>query len=354
MRIMVQNSRVKRNGQKLLPPAQRSRYSSRMRFRFFACTIVMFGVQAAKASFELMYIPSVNDDKIYRFDPVNQVSLGAINSLNPHSVHYNGGQHGMVSAAGIGNQRYDMYTGINQTFLNSAFITSIGADGTTLFGMSGTTATSFNLLGTGTVGSVTLSTTFSMFSGYRLSNGNMVGVGTDGTFVRALMFSPTGAFLDIAGAGVSATVAQASNSILSTMSNGTVVFRSVFRDTAGTVRIYSAALSSGQTSFGASTTASFNSLTYNSTSVASLAVAHDGYYLVGSDASTVTSTRFTQMNNGSLAGTTIAAYTAAIDSRTTGTPFSVGMVVAPEPASFAVLGLGLVPLLKRRKITPSP
>lgn len=353
MRIMVQNALLKRMGQKLLPPAQRTRYSNPMRFRVFACAVVIAGVQLAQASFELMYIPSVNDDKIYRFDPANQVSLGSINSLSPTSVLYRGGQFGAVTGAG-GNHRYDMYSGINQTFLNSSNFSSIGEDGTTLFGMSGTNAFSSNLLGSGTVGSTALSTTFNMFSGVRLSNGNMVGLASDGTSIRPLMFSSVGAVISSLSVHNGITLAQGSNSILTTTNSGQVVFHSIYRDTTGTLRMFHVGLNSAQNAFTSSAVTSINSLTYNSTSVASLAVAHNGYYVVGSDASSVTSTRITQFNNFGIVGTTIAAYTAPIDSRTTGTIFSVGMVIAPEPASFAVLGLGLVPFFKRRKKTSSP
>lgn len=319
-----------------------------MKCRVIAGLVVATLAPNAMCSFELMYIPSPNTDRVYRYDPIARVMLGGIDIPSPTAVFHRSGTHGLVRGGSF-NYRVDLANGINENSVNTTNFNSITDDGANVFNMSGATAFSMGALG-GSVGSTALATTRSMFSGYRLSNGNMVGFADDVTGVRALLFSSAGALLDDNLVMVT-TRSASSGMVVTTTNTGARIARVVVRDSTGAQNILSISLNSLLNSFVTTSVTAVNSFTMASTSVMSLAVAHNGFYAVGADGSSpTTTTRILHFNNSNFGGQTLG-WTVAIDSRTTSNNFTVANVVAPEPASMAALGLGVIALLRRRKMT---
>jgi hypothetical protein len=78
-------------------------------------------------------------------------------------------------------------------------------------------------------------------------------------------------------------------------------------------------------------------------SIDTTAASHNGYYQIGQDASDSSLIRITERD---LLGYTMNTVTL---SGVNGGVQNVATVLAPEPSSMAILGLGLAALLKRRK-----
>lgn len=321
-----------------------------MRSFLLAGLVVTFGAKSAMASFELMYLPSITDGAVYRYDPVNRVRMGQINNINaPVNVFYTGGALGLVDSNTTGNHLFDFNTGINEGFVNSSQFSSISVDGTTVSHASGSTFISMATTG-GSVGSTALSTTTSQFSGARLSNGNLFTLSNDTSGVRGSLFSSSGALIHTIVGLASLTRTVNSNIVLDTTSNGTQVARVFLRDTAGTMRVLAFSLGTTGTTITGSSNFVVGSLTYASTSTLSLSRAHGGYYLVGADASSPTSaTRFTLYNNNGVLGSVQSSWIESMNTHNTALIYGVSNVVAPEPGPMLALGVGVATLLRRKR-----
>ena len=320
-----------------------------MNCRVLAGLAVATLAPTAMCSFELMYIPSPNTDRVYRYDPIARVMLGGIDIPSPTGVFHRSGTHGLVRGGSF-NYRVDLANGINENTVNTTNFNSITDDGANVFNMNGATAFSMATLG-GSVGSTGLATTRSMFSGYRLSNGNMVGFADDATGVRALLFTSAGALLDD-NLVLAITRSASSGMVVTTTNTGTRIARVVVRDSSGSQNILSISLNSLLNSFVTTSVTAVNSFTMASTSVMSLAVAHNGFYAIGADGSSpTTTTRILHFNNSNFGGQTLG-WTVGIDSRTISNNFTVANVVAPEPSTMFALGLGVAALLNRRRQKP--
>ena len=205
-----------------------------MNCRVLAGLAVATLAPTAMCSFELMYIPSPNTDRVYRYDPIARVMLGGIDIPSPTGVFHRSGTHGLVRGGSF-NYRVDLANGINENTVNTTNFNSITDDGANVFNMNGATAFSMATLG-GSVGSTGLATTRSMFSGYRLSNGNMVGFADDATGVRALLFTSAGALLDD-NLVLAITRSASSGMVVTTTNTGTRIARVVVRDSSGSQNI---------------------------------------------------------------------------------------------------------------------
>lgn len=297
----------------------------------------------AEASFDLMYIPSASTNKVLRYDPVNRISLGSMAVNAPSSVNYRGGQYGRMTT-GAGTYAYDMISGANAGY-SPINITSVSDSGSEFYSVGASYSYHYSALGA-LIGGGNLGT-YSVFTGTRLSNGNTVAFQISGSTINALMFNSAGVFVNSTNLNSSIAAIQMSTVIRTVDRFGVTWVRTVARDSAGNSRLVSVALSSGQ---GSVAGGSLSPVSQFSTSHAiSIANAHSGFYLIGSDStSPTTTTRFTAYDNDG-AGVNYDTWTEAFDTRNVSNNYSVGIVLAPEPSVTATLALGLGALLARKR-----
>ncbi len=301
----------------------------------------------ANASFDLMLLPDTTTGGIVRYDPVNRVRLGTFaQSVESgwHSVNLSS-TSSQVYLTGSHTSQYNYSTGlpVNSTTF-PAGITSSNIGGTAFTESFGATAYRYNssMGSTGNFGVNVITQLSSVPMGNnRVGILGLNAVGdlvidvhniTNSTFVTSLIRSAASYNADSASA----------LTVISDNGDGASLFLT-FRS-AG-VHILS------QLTVNLSTSLTSN-LNYFS-NISGFAVgakqcivrSHDGVYIVGRDATTPTLTRITAVNNARFITSNYTTSDVSVPtSRWVG-----ANVVAPEPGSMAVLGLGLLGLVKRRK-----
>ena len=93
-------------------------------------------------------------------------------------------------------------------------------------------------------------------------------------------------------------------------------------------------------------TASTSSLFFNTGATPTIVPSHDGYYLVGEATNAAQTGVVRYISNFSTAIPVASTTLTDIDCPSA---LTVGMVVAPEPGTMAVLALGLLPVLRKRR-----
>lgn len=315
-----------------------------LRNGILSCLAALAVAPAWGSSFDLLYLPNNVNNKVTRFDPANQVNLGSFGFFNASSVRY----------VGIGNNnRAYVTTGGGTTIMNAATGAVVGgrtfpADKISVSPSGNRVIEGFastiirydsNLADAGQVGQpMTLNSVLS------LTDTISIGFGVNGSGnLRAQVFNglSLASTTDTLTTGISGTLIGSSQVSVS----GSIARWGLSYMSGSTRRLIRG---STNTTTGTTFFADFNmpgGLEYSPTAALLTVPAHQGYWVIGDDASSATLTRMSYFAED---GQRLFSYTtSAIDVPTVG--WGGHIVLAPEPGTMAALGAGVLALLRRKR-----
>lgn len=306
---------------------------------------VAIGAVTVHASFELMYLPQPAVGRVLRYDPTVRATLGSFGVPGVTQVLYRSGQYGYVKTP-AGPYRYDFFGGYAAGYVSTA-ATSINASGTDVFRVTGSVFAAGRNLVTLTETSITLGASAERY--LPLQNGLSQSWFRSGTSLITSIHNASGTLLSTVTSSISVAADYLGVPISIVNRQGAVTSVIPFRKSGDTnwSIMRSVVSSDGAHS---SSSALLGASSFDISQAIAVAPAHFGYYVVGADTTTPSSTRFAQFDNDST-GVQYDTWTESFDIRATvssSTPFSVGMTVAPEPASILALALGGLVLARRR------
>ena len=312
------------------------------------------------ASFDLMLLPG-SDGRIYRYDPVNRIQLGSFSSSlsTSYIAADNSGTAFSGSSGGSQFRSYNYSNGELNGFISGVTgVRSLNLLGGFLYLQTSTQVRKYNATTGAFVGTVALNAN-STWKTAALSSGYLIAVGTDASNVITMQSINLSTFALSSNVTTSVTTTATTD-----LGKAAVAINGI----SGSQRLAFSYLSGGLPSFaqislgstGDLVTSSMNTFSisgagqFNATSVMPAAVAgHSGLFIVGADFSSPTTTmRIDQydMATGLLFNnsTTITAPGGTFGA--SGGFWHPANVVAPEPSTMLMSGVGgLAFLLRRRK-----
>lgn len=311
----------------------------------------MGGVQAARASFDMMYLP--NASTMQRWDPVNKVALGTFSTYaSANIVAANSATSSIVVTSSGGVPVY--YNGSSGELLGfqpsgTAQGLALTANGNDYWHGSGSTLTRRTVGSGAQITSWSVSPTLSTPSIVD-KNGDLIVVGTSGGGdLIARTYSSLGALLSsttIASVLSLSAQANASNAAFVSSNSGDYLFQT-FYNTSGALTL--ARTSMIGSSLGTTATATLSGFAASGTNYMSVMAGHGGsVWIVGIDSS-LTATRFMQVVYTGNTYLTMNYYTTTAVMAPINTRWVGANVVAPEPATFLMMGAGLMGFLGHRR-----
>jgi hypothetical protein len=322
--------------------------------RGFGVLLLAMAAASSHASFELMYLQDSLTGKITRWDPVNKVNLGSFGfpdgSFVFHTVTGGTGPSNRVYAVSgtVGTKTLDPNTGTLVGSTNAiGVVTRSAPSGAQLFAMAGSVVfrrdiTSFT--GPGLITGLTSNTAIAPISDNLIWSFGLDATGNFGATRLDFGSSTAGSFNSlVASSGVSSSTSAFGQSMYLTSPIGAARLATTVLSNTNQHRLIVAALNAPQTAVSGITTTALSG--FSTTSALSMTAAHDGFWIVGDDATTLTTTRFMRFDsqNSLLANYTVAS----ID--VPSSRFVAMNVLAPEPGTWCALALGAGWLGRRRK-----
>ena len=309
-----------------------------------AALLACGGVESARASFDLMYIPTASQNQITRYDPVNRVFLGGINAPTVSQVVYGGGQYGQALINAGNNFRFDFHSGAGAGF---APHTADSLDYLNNRGVRSAASGTFNTIDieNRTQTSVTLSGATGLLRANYLPNGNIMALAVSGGVLSGRIHTSGGALVTSFTILSGITLNRASNALVTINRAGNGLFSVALLDSANALRYVRVQVTTGN-SWSVTTT---SVTSFAATTSVALAPAHEGFYAVGGDSvNPATLTRFLQYDDETY-GNQWNSWTENLAPTGVQSVYSIGMVLAPEPQAFLPLGVGLAVLIGRRR-----
>lgn len=311
---------------------------------------------AGHASFDLFIAPDASGSSYVRYDPINRIALGSMTVLGANGVSavannpvglytYTAGIVAMHNSTGE-RLGYPLYGNASMTY---------SRDGSTIAAMN----SSFLSLCTLNSSYLPLYTaTWAIPSGFTARgvipylNSRWMVWGTNASGLMAYLVSDAGTTVV-----TSATLVAAANMSYNGLGQGTAVFYGnnvyatiPYRDSTNVHRLLNLGLSlSGITSIGTQPLSGFSTAS-TSTSLSAVA-GHVGMFVVGADQTSPTLARIQEFD-ASPAFALTQNYTTSAFSPPTNGSWRMSNVIAPEPGTWAALGLGLMGLRRRRRSQP--
>ena len=321
-----------------------------MRSFVLASLILVGGVEAARASFDMMYLP--NSSTMQRWDPVNRVALGTFSTYGgANIVSANAATTSIVVTAPGAAPAY--FNGSSGEFLGfqpsgTAQGLALTANGDNYWHGSGSTLTR-RVVGSGaqiTSWSVTPSISVPNIVD---KNGDLIVAGTSAGDLVARTYSSLGALLSSTTVALAASISSQSNisnPAFVSSNSGDFLYQTYY-NSSGVLTL--ARTSMIGTSLGATTTSTLTGFAGPGASYMSLMAGHGGsLWVVGSD-SAGTATRFYQTFFTGSSYLIMNNYTTTAVMAPTLGRWVGANVVAPEPATFLMMGAGLMGVLGRRR-----
>jgi hypothetical protein len=323
--------------------------------RTFAFALLVGTVVAAHASFEMMLLPGA-DGRIYRYDPINNITLGSYRTLSSMTM-VTADLNGIAFSShtgGFGFLSHDYSTGVptGSLFGLTASIASQLVNGS-LYVMTTTEVWKFNattgaLQGTYGSGGATTFRTMANFANRMIVIGtNAGGQITYQTFdMTTLASSGTTTLATTVFAG--STMGKAA-ALRNERTNANLAAYT-YRDSSGNLTVGRFAINNDGT-IPMSTTYTTALSGYSVTNfMPALMAGHNTVYAYGQDVTVGTDARIvTYELNTSLLANTSWTFAAGGGFRSFAHPYQGAILVAPEPGTMIGLGLGLAAILKRRR-----
>lgn len=323
-------------------------------FRTCAAFLSLAICSMAMASYDLLYVPNNFGTAIQRFDPVNRISLGSINTSNVYDVSANNSSSTVVGintsnrAFGFdrstGEFKYTLAPTRVGGYLNSSnqFLNYTG------FGFSRNNADTGAFLSSTSVSGATQIIRLGEFSG-----GNTVAVHTTGSgSILATVVSPTNTTVGSTVLFAPGTYGNLNGitSVATVPSPGGETLLIGYSPNTTTNRILALSYTAGGTSLTSSVT--FDLIGFTAISASSnfaITPGHGGsFFVLGKDAAT-SATRIQHFASASSSGSIIADYTTTAITVPGSIRFTAANVVAPEPGSMIALAIGIGAMLRRKK-----
>lgn len=331
-------------------------YNVPMRLHGYALS-ALAGVSASSfASFDMFIAPNASTSGYVRFDPINRVSLGTVPitggsrvsavAASPNGLYQFGSRWALInnstgervsnpSSSSLTLQYNTSGSLIAGHVTNALGFATLNANNQLSFNASWSVPAGLSIIGVVPDTSnrwLVYGTTAAGLVGYIVSDSGTT-VATSATLIGA-------ASLSFTGIGQATTFSAG-------MDNYAVI---PYRDNTGAHRIANIRLlTNGMLLQG--TQAVNNYSTTNSATMLSAVAGHSGFFLVGADSVTSGHTRIVEYDT--LAPFTIMQeYTTSAWSAPTGGTWRMANVVAPEPAEWLAMSVGIVALLGRRRRRP--
>lgn len=314
---------------------------------------------AVLASFDLMLLPG-SDGRIYRYDPINRIQLGYYNSSGQNS--FNAADSSGTAFAGISSgsqiRSYNYSNGELSGAISAVTgMRSINLSGGFLYLQTSSGVRKYNATTGALAGNITLNAN-STWKTAALSNGYLIAVGTDASNAITMQSINLNTFAISSSVTTTVTATAATD-----LGKAAVAINGI----TGSQRLAFSFMTGGTPSFGqmalgsngdllSSTLSSFSLSGVGGFSAASIMPAavsgHSGLFVVGSDFSSPTTTM--RIDQYDMATALLYSNSATLTAPG-GTFLSVGglwhpaNVVAPEPSTMLISGVGGLALLLRRR-----
>lgn len=318
-----------------------------MRWTF---AVLALGVSTlANASYELMLIPSI-DDRVYRYDPTNNIMLGSFSAYTPSWVV----AQSSTSRAWVGNGVNEVVRPFNYstgfaTDINRTLISTSSAilSGSRLIASEAGFIRTFdtNTFLTGSVSIAAGMTNVQRIT--EISGGRYAVIGFNATkdivgYIANSSLSPLASIVTLVSAPSVDSTSQIGGATVLSTGGDRVAF--TYRANTDNHQVRTLTFSS-TTIIGSS-----NLLTmvgeYDIDSVPTIAPTHEGFALVGADP---TGLKTRVLTYASVTSSIVGRVGSSDLNFRVGESLTVGMVVAPEPGTLAALGLGLAAILRKRR-----
>lgn len=292
---------------------------------------------------------------MYRHDPVNQISLGSYNSSSSNNIStiYTGGTALSASTGGSAVREYNYSTGNLNTIRNlSTSGRALDTFGTNILMLTSGAARMYNS-SNALAASKVLDATINWQTGVRAGNYFHL-IGTSPS--NFLSFQSWNLVTNVLGAAT-VTTTQLGTSLIGAAAEATntgttareIAFVSSITGT--TTNLISQELNTDGSFINNPTSVLLGTTFSMSRMMPAVVRGHTGIYVVGDDASGSATARITRMDfNGSFLFNQSYTIPAPGGALNTGAGFfQPSIVVAPEPATMAAIGVGVAALLRRRK-----
>jgi hypothetical protein len=336
-----------------------------MRSKFVLCAALIIAAVPVLASFELMLLPGA-DGRNYRYDPVNNISLGSYRSGTTVITNIAASTAGLAYGSSSSGSAYFVHeysTGNALPLLNGPNQPlSTDISGNTLYALTGFGTLQRYDLTTGSISTISFSN-FVGGAGVTWRTGTVFG----GRYYAAGV-NGTG---NIVLQNINLTTNAVSTAITTTLTAGGInrlgkmaAFRNTSFASADGMFVYQTSgtgfntfrfdiNADGSVPTGTpTTTALLNFGTANF--IPATMASHDGFKVVGQDSAVLTNYRINHYSftTGILTPQT-DTFAATGGTRTGYELFQPALIVAPEPGTMIALGLGLAGIMRRRTRKPS-
>ena len=331
-----------------------------MRSKFVLCAALIIAAVPVLASFELMLLPGA-DGRNYRYDPVNNISLGSYRTGVTAITNIAASTAGLAYGSSSSGSAYFVheYSTGNALQLLSGPNQPLSTDisGNTLYALTGFgTLQRYDLTTGGTI------TTTSLGSGVTWRTGTVfggryyaAGVNGTGNIVLQNINLTTNAVSTV----ITTTLPAAGLTRLGKMA----AFRNTSYASGEGMFVYQTSGGGFNTlRFDINTDGSFGTGTITETLtnfgtanfIPATMASHDGFKVVGQDSAVLTNYRINHYSftTGILTPQT-DTFAATGGTRTGYALFQPALIVAPEPGTMIALGLGLAGIMRRRTRKPS-
>lgn len=314
-------------------------YTKPMRTR----TLVLVGLAAVAttvhASFDLMLINEGN--LVHRVDPVTRTYLGSFSTPFASAMTASFARKSLYLATGFGVDVWDYSTGEERpgrSFAVSSIVTSVAVSGdqSTLYvGQFNGTIAKFDAATSASTGTFATVASAQIQAIHGLPDGRVLALTgtTSGHTLR--LYSSTGTQLSSVAVDSSSTAASSVLSLWTyTGSSDYIFFRGVNTGTSYNYVVLPKGTNSLGTVFGASSS--------GISSISGFEPGHVGGYTIGPDTTPANGVRVTRYSSsGEYLGSSVFSNIASAS--------STAIVLAPEPGTWAALGLGALALMRRRR-----
>lgn len=344
----------------LLPKSAKSIYNRRVKIKFVLSTALLSASLSVFASFELMLLPGA-DGRTYRYDPVNNISLGSYRTGSSNITNIAASTAGLAygtTSSGSGYYVNEYSTG-NALPLLSGPNQPLSTDllGNTLYILDSFGALRRRDLLTSTTVTTALGAGVTWRTGTVLG-GRYYAAGVNGTnnIVLQNVNLTTNAVSSVITTSLVASGVTGLGKMAAFRNNNWAAAQGMFvyLTSGGGFNTFRFDINAdGSVPTGTPTTGSllnFGTANFIPATMAS----HDGFKVVGQDSTVLTNYRINHyaFSSGILAGQS-DTFAATGGTRTGYALFQPALIVAPEPGTMIALGLGLAGIMRRRSRKPS-